>query len=213
MNEGAVEIPLAADVKRVQELASGCEVLFLVAAGQGALARAPARPMRLLQIDDAGVAWFFLDTEMEAGRDVSTPVNVTLAWHDLLQNRWVSAEGRTRVVNDRARIGQLWTPEHTAWMPAGLATPGLALLAVDLERVSWWKADANLAERLLARVRARLGRPRKPFGLSRGCIDLRLTFAHNRTRARPARAAAAKAAAAEAPMEGKHERVENVEVR
>ncbi len=213
MNEGAVEIPLAADVKRVQELASGCEVLFLVAAGQGVLARAPARPMRLLQIDDAGVAWFFLDTEMEAGRDVATPVNVTLAWHDLPRSRWVSAEGRARVVRDRARIGQLWTPEHTAWMPAGLATPGLALLAVDLERVSWWKADANLAQRLLARVRARLGRPPRPFGLSRGCIDLRLTFAPGRARARPARAGLVTGAGAEARPEGARASEEKSEVR
>lgn len=212
MNEGTVEFPLAADVKRVQELASGCEVLFLVAAAQGGLARAPARPMRLLQIDDTGVAWFFLDTGLETTRDMAAAGNVTLAWHDLPRSRWVTAEGRARVVRDRARIGQLWSPEHTAWMPEGLATPGLALLAVDLERVTWWQTDASLAQRLFARLRVRLGRPRRPMGLSRGCIDLRFAFAPGRTRART-RAGLAKAAGADAPQEVTRAPEETIEVR
>ena len=95
MNEGTVEFPLAADVKRVQELASGCEVLFLVAAAQGGLARAPARPMRLLQIDDTGVAWFFLDTGLETTRDMAAAP---------YPSRWITArQCAKRPIHGRSR--------------------------------------------------------------------------------------------------------------
>jgi general stress protein 26 len=175
MYEDSLEIPLGADIRRVRELTRGCDVAFLVTAGgnEEAERELRARPMLHHGIDDDGCTWFFTEGHAGKVRAVANDGRVGLAWSDPLRGRWVVADGWADVVQDRARMGRLWTDADAAWFPEGLASPDLVLLRVALAHVSYWETEAGPIERIAWNVRRMLGRAGKPPETAHGRLDLR----------------------------------------
>ena len=84
----------------------------------------------------------------------------------------MSVSGRATVVRDRAKIGELWSPELKAWFPDGLEDPDIALLRVEVERAEYWDSPSSAVAHVLSFIKATAtGQPANPGDNER--IELR----------------------------------------
>jgi general stress protein 26 len=54
---------------------------------------------------------------------------------------FVHVEGEARVVRDKARFAEHWTPGLERWFEQGIDTPGLTLLEVEAKRIHYWDGE------------------------------------------------------------------------
>ena len=64
--------------------------------------------------------------------------------------------GRAQIVDDRAKLQELWNTFAEAWMPAGPEDPNAALIKVDLDRVEYWDTPGSKVASLLSFAKAKL---------------------------------------------------------
>lgn len=83
-----------------------------------------SRPMGVQDVELDGDLWFFttLDSHKVAEIRAGPPANASFAG----SSSWLSVSGTAEVVQDRARIDELWNPVAEAWFPDGPDTPSCA---------------------------------------------------------------------------------------
>ena len=102
--------------------------------------------MSTRQMDDQGYIWFFTAEHTKKVDEVEADHDVGLAYSDAKGMRFVSVAGRARVVHDRSKMEELYTPSLDIWFEDGLETPGIALLRVTPVECEYWEpAHGKLA--------------------------------------------------------------------
>lgn len=145
-------------MKKIVDLIEGIDVAMLTTRSSDG--RLFSRPMAPLEIDADGSLWFFTS---ERSAKVHQLDSVNLAFTDEDDATYVSISGRAGVVDDRARIEQLWTVAAKPWFPSGKDDPDLVLLRVDTDIAEYWDANSSKMVRLLAMAASALSG--KPVGL------------------------------------------------
>jgi general stress protein 26 len=110
----------------------------------GEIAGRPMSNNRDVEYD--GDSWFFVDQNSRVFQDVSRDSKVTLSVQGnkgLLGKPpiFLSVEGQTEIVLDKATIADHWTSELKRWWPNGPETPGIALLKVRAQRIHYWDGE------------------------------------------------------------------------
>jgi general stress protein 26 len=110
----------------------------------GEIAGRPMSNNRDVEYD--GDSWFFVDQSSRVFQDVSRDPKVTLSvqGNKGLLGRppiFLSVEGQTEIVLDKATIADHWTSELKRWWPNGPETPGIALLKVRAQRIHYWDGE------------------------------------------------------------------------
>jgi general stress protein 26 len=89
--------------------------------------------------------------------------NVNVSYADEGDNRYVSVSGRARLVRDRGKIDELWSPILKAWFPKGKDDQEVALLRVDVEKAEYWDAPSSTIVKLVGFAKAMVtGQPYAP---------------------------------------------------
>ncbi|MEZ4240923.1 MAG: pyridoxamine 5'-phosphate oxidase family protein [Myxococcota bacterium] len=118
---------------KLDELLEQFDTAMLVTRTPADLLR--ARPMSIAEVTD-GALWFV--TSRESGKvdeiEARSVVDVTLQ----ASNVFVSLTAVARVVEDQARIAQLWKEPWRVWFPDGPKTPGLVLIRVEPTQAEFW---------------------------------------------------------------------------
>lgn len=106
-----------------------------------------SRPMTPLEMDETGAFWFFTtrDSQVFDGRG---PVSLTFV--DPGKSIYVAVGGEAELVEDRARMRELWTAKARPWFPDGPDSPDLALLCVRPNRADTWEGPHSKVLRILA---------------------------------------------------------------
>lgn len=125
-----------------------------------------ARPMANVTEDDEDEAlWFFTHASSPKADEVERFEQVNVAFADPRAQTYVSVAGRARIVRDRAKAEELWSPMAEAWFPKGLDDPDLALLRVEIEGAEYWDTPSGIAVNLYAFLRSKLtGKPPSDIG-------------------------------------------------
>lgn len=119
------------------------------------------------------ILWFFTAAHSAKGDEIAEDQEVNLSYADPSANRYVSVSGRAKLVRDRAKAQELWTPAVKAWFPKGLDDPELALLQVSVERAEYWDAPPTSAVTLFQLAKSLLtGRPYQGEGTEHERIEL-----------------------------------------
>jgi protease I len=119
------------------------------------------------------ILWFFTARSSAKGDEIAEDQEVNLSYADPGANRYVSVSGRAKLVRDRAKAQELWTPAVKAWFPRGLDDPELALLQVSVERAEYWDAPASSAVTLFQLAKSLLtGRPYQGEGTEHERLEL-----------------------------------------
>lgn len=113
-----------------------------------------SRPMALQDVEFDGDLWFFAYDDSAKAAEVRTNPQVNVGFADDKHQAWVSISGAATLVQDRAKMEELWAAPLEVWFPDGLDTPGITLVKVHAETAEWWEASSSRAKRLIGAVRA-----------------------------------------------------------
>ena len=130
-----------------------------------------SRPMGNLEYEFDGELWFFTYASAPKAQEVEREHQVNVAYSDPDDNVWVSVSGTGRIVRDRAKLEQLWSPILKTWFPKGLDEPDIALLNVAVTKAEYWDSPSSTLVHLYGFVKSQLtGKP--PEGGDNEKIDL-----------------------------------------
>lgn len=102
-----------------------------------------SRPMAMQDRDFDGDLWFFttVDTPKVAHIDAHPAASVALA--DVKEQTYVTLAGHAEVVDDRAKMKELWDLSVKVYYPDGPDDPDLRLVRVTVERAEYWDSPSN----------------------------------------------------------------------
>jgi general stress protein 26 len=121
-------------------LIKGIPVAMLTTTGMG---RLRSRPMVTQQAAFDGDLWFL--TARAAGKtgEIRDRQAVHVTFVSPSDSRYVWASGTASLVDDPARVKQLWHSGYHPWLPGGPADTGIALIKVRVEEAEYWDANAG----------------------------------------------------------------------
>ncbi len=138
-------------VKKIRELLEGIDFCMLTTIDGGHLR---SRPMSTQQADFDGDIWFFTSDDTHKIDEIAKDDRVCAAYARPESDTYVSVSGRAEIVNDRAKIEELWNPILKAWFPEGLDDPHLCLLKVSAEQAEYWDSPSGKLVQLFGFVKA-----------------------------------------------------------
>ncbi len=117
--------------------------------------------------------WFFTAMNSEKCDEVASKSEVNISYADPSTNRYVSVSGRAKLVRDRNKMQELWSPLIKAWFPKGLVDPDLGLLQVTVDHAEYWDTPSGKTVALFHIAKSVLtGRPYQGEGTAHEKIAL-----------------------------------------
>lgn len=146
--------PTKTDQEKIWEFIKGSHsALLITVKSDGAL---DSRPMGCLQTDFNGVLWFLTFRHSLKLVEIRDNPNVLVSYAKPSEFEYVSISGKARIIEDTQKLRELWTEGLRVWFPEGPKDPEIAILAVDVEKATYWTDAASIATYAWAYVRARL---------------------------------------------------------
>ena len=109
--------------------------MFVTETADGALR---SRPMVTQGTQFDGDLWFFTDVGSAKVFEIESDRHVNISYADPSHDKYVSVSGLASLVNDRAKIRELWNPLAKAWFPGGADDPQLTLIRVQPTAAEYW---------------------------------------------------------------------------
>jgi general stress protein 26 len=148
-------------IAKLRELVEGIEFAMLTTVEEDGSLR--SRPMHTQQLEDDGTLWFFTSTDAPKVHEIERDRHVNVAFASIEKNNYVSMSGRARLVRDRAKIDELWSPPLKAWFPNGKDDPNVGLLRVEVERAEYWDSPSSAIAHAIALAGSLItGKPADP---------------------------------------------------
>lgn len=136
-------------LEKLRELLANFPIATMVTVEQnGAIT---ARPIGVVGDHAAfdGQLWFITDKRSRKVRAINAGAATFLIFEDHDQGAYLHLTGRAHVVEDRARLEQLYTPVQRTWFPEGLEDPHMTLVRFDASQGEFWDRHNGML-RLLA---------------------------------------------------------------
>jgi general stress protein 26 len=107
--------------------------------------RLVSRPLRT--VDTArpfdGTLWFFVRASSHKADEIGGAPHVNLAYASPTLNTYVSVSGRAKLVENRAKVAELWSAALELYFPRGREDRDLVLLRVDVDGAEFWDGPAG----------------------------------------------------------------------
>jgi general stress protein 26 len=116
-----------------------------------------------------GDLWFFTEDPSHKTTEVRVHPQVNVALQS--GKGWVSLSGEALVVQDPAKIDELWDTGAEAWFTEGRKDPKVALLRVVAHTAEYWASDEPKPLVLFKYAKAAIGGGRPNVGEAR-TVDL-----------------------------------------
>ncbi len=141
------------ELDRLAGLIEGIKVGMLTTIGNDGSMR--SRPLQTLLMDERARLWFFVEAESPKTEEMQAHDHqVCLTYADPDKMSFVSVSGTGRLVRDRERMRELWTPFAKPWFPRGVDDPSLALLEVRLDKAELWDSPGSATMRMTGLLKA-----------------------------------------------------------
>jgi len=139
-------------IKRITHIAEDAKSCFFISSGSD------ARPMSVLDIDEAGALWFMSAADSHKNAEVAADPQVRLYFQASKHSGFLYLDGIATISTDPARIRELWSPELATWFTGGLGDPRITLIrVVPTSGYYWDNKHGNLVAGLKIMVGAALG--------------------------------------------------------
>ena len=102
-----------------------------------------SRPILTQRAKFDGDLWLVSKSDAPKTREVRLNSQVSLAFVKPDENIYVSVSGIAEIVDDSAKVEQLWDASYEGWFPEGPKIPNLALIRVSVERAEYWDAPSS----------------------------------------------------------------------
>ena len=111
-------------------------------------------PMARQEVEPSAELWFITARDTAHVDDIRSDPKVSVTFSS--RDSWVAITGRATVVDDQAKLDELWNTFAEAWLPGGPGDPNATLIKVDVERGEYWDTPGSKAASLLSFVKAKV---------------------------------------------------------
>ncbi|HMK18812.1 MAG TPA: pyridoxamine 5'-phosphate oxidase family protein [Chitinophagaceae bacterium] len=128
-------------VEKIREIAKDANICMFVTD----LANLPlaGRPMATQEVDEEGNIWFMSDRNSDKNKQIENDDQVQLFYSYTNNYEYLSVFGKAKIVNDRLKIAELWTPMAKTWFKEGKDDPNISLIKVIPEDAYYWDTKNN----------------------------------------------------------------------
>jgi general stress protein 26 len=136
--------------QRVAELIK--DFRFAMLTTRAAEGRLVAHPLTVQEAEFDGDLWFLVSRSASFVDDLRRDdrVGVSLSSND----SWVSLSGTAELVDDPAKVRELWSPTVEAWFTDGPDDPDVGLLRFSAESAEYWDSPGGKIASLFSFVKA-----------------------------------------------------------
>ena len=103
-----------------------------------------ARPMTTQQTEFDGDLWFIGAKDSEAVHDMRTRPQVNVSYADTGSNNYVSVTGTADLVEDRAKLDELWSDMYNMYFEGGKEDPNVQLIKINAEGAEFWESGGKV---------------------------------------------------------------------
>ncbi len=111
-------------------------------------------PMARQEVEPDADMWFISARETRHVEDIERDPLVTLTFSS--RDSWVAMTGRAAVVDDQAKLEELWNTFAQAWLPGGPDDPNAVLIRVDVDHAEYWDSPGGKVASLLSFAKTKL---------------------------------------------------------
>lgn len=111
-------------------------------------------PMARQEVEPSAELWFITARDTRHVADIAARPHVALTFSS--RSAWVAVEGRAEVVDDTAKLRDLWTTFAEAWLPGGPEDPNAVLLRVDVTDGEYWDTPGGKVSSLLSLIKTKV---------------------------------------------------------
>jgi general stress protein 26 len=116
--------------------------------------RLVSKPMATQDVEFDGDVWFIAERASEKVRNIEARPEVNVAYSDT--SSWVSLSGTAAVVDDPAKLAELWNTFTDAWLEGGPENPNNVLIKVDAHSAEYWDSPGSKVTQVANLVKAKL---------------------------------------------------------
>ena len=131
-----------------------------------------SRPLGTQEVEFDGDLWFATAADSPKVAEIALNPRVNVAYASPSKNSYVSVAGTARIVDDRAKIDELWSPAMKLFFPEGKDDPNLRLIHVQAESAEYWDGPGTLLGKALSFVLSAVQDEPSRLG-DNGFVDLR----------------------------------------
>jgi general stress protein 26 len=133
-------------IQKVNDLIKGIKIAMLTTVNKsdGSL---HGRPMSTQQVEFDGDLWFFTQANSPKAAEIAKDQQVNVAYAG--DHRWVSVSGTAQILEDKAKMQELWNPIYKVWFPDGLEDPNLRLLKVTVNKAEYWDTPGGTLQTII----------------------------------------------------------------
>lgn len=130
--------------------------------------RLRAVPMARQEVEPDADLWFITGRDTEHVADIRANPQVGLTFSS--RDTWVALRGTARVVDDEAKLAELWNTFAEAWLPGGPENPEAVLIHVQAEHGEYWDTPGGKIASLISFVKTKT--TGEPYDSNTGSVDL-----------------------------------------
>ncbi len=97
-----------------------------------------------------GTLWFFADERSPKISELGANPTVSLIFQSDSDSNYLQLDGTAAVVQDKAKMRELYTPVLKTWFPEGLDDPHLTLIRFDALSGAYWESPGGLLQAMTA---------------------------------------------------------------
>ena len=140
------------DHAKLVELAKDSRFVMLTTTdGDGHLV---SRPMSRQEVDLDADLWFI--ATRDSRKVAHLRANPTAAVTVTGSSSWVSLAGTAEVVDDTAKLEEMWSTFAEAWIPEGPQDPNAILIRFDAESAEYWDNPGGRVSSVISLVKSKL---------------------------------------------------------
>jgi general stress protein 26 len=111
-------------------------------------------PMARQEVEPSAELWFITARDTEHVRDIQARPHVGLTFSS--RDAWVAINGTAEVVDDKAKLEELWNTFAEAWLPGGPDDPNATLIRVDADGGEYWDTPGGKVASLISFAKTKL---------------------------------------------------------
>ena len=149
-------------VQRIAKIIADIKFALLTTANAaGAL---HARPMTTQQTEFDGDLWFIGNKNSGSVDDIRHNPQVNASYADTGKGTYASVSGRAELVEDRAKLEELWSDFYKAYFEGGIDDPAVQLIRIDAQEAEFWEGNGKVRSLFQMARAAVTGKPASDLG-------------------------------------------------
>jgi general stress protein 26 len=113
-----------------------------------------SKPMATQDVELDGDVWFIAERDSQKVRNIEARPHVNVSYSD--RSSWLSLSGTATVVDDSAKLEELWNTFTDAWLEGGPENPNNVLIRVEADSAEYWDSPGSKVTQVLNLVKAKV---------------------------------------------------------